>query len=163
MLSRAERWLVARAFLALMQLDLALRVAGFRRVVRWVERRLPTQGQVGGAATLERAIGYARAIEIAARHHLVPAHCLHRALVLHAWLRRDKLPSALCIGVRKEQRQLQAHAWVELGGELVYEPPAMVASFTRLSQSRGPASHGADSYNPAGWLAGPTLARTDWT
>lgn len=161
-LPRAERWLVARAFVALARVDLALRAAGFRRLVRRVERRSARPGHVGGTATLERASRYARAIEIAARHHVVRARCLHRALVLHTWLRRDGLPSVLCIGVRKARGQLQAHAWVELEGQLVYEPPALVADFARLAPStRGAGQQAADD-DPVGWLAGLHPGRTEW-
>jgi hypothetical protein len=76
---------------------------------------------------------------MAARHHVVPAHCLHRSLVLHAWLRREGLPSSLRIGVQKANGELRAHAWIELAGQVINDRPAAVAPFGVLS-SRSPAA-----------------------
>jgi hypothetical protein len=63
---------------------------------------------------------------------VIPAHCLHRSLTLHHWLRGEGLPSTLQVGVRKDGDALRAHAWIELGGAAVDDEPASVAAFSRL-------------------------------
>jgi hypothetical protein len=90
-------------------------------------------GRPADAPARHRAARYAWAIALAARHHVVRARCLHRALVLHRWLRREGLPSELRIGVRKVDGALLAHAWVELDGEAVGDQPAAVAAFAPLT------------------------------
>src|ERR687887_2398210 len=132
-LTDAERRLFLRAFVCLGRIDLALRISG---VSAFVARR-STESAAGcrpvGAEDLQRARQYARWIDIASHHHVVPAHCLHRSLALHRWLRREGLPSDLRIGVQKARGTLKAHAWVELGGEVVNDSPAAVAAFTPLA------------------------------
>jgi len=53
-------------------------------------------------------------------------------LALHQWLREEGLPSELRIGVRKDDGELRAHAWVELGGLVVNDGAGAVAAFTPL-------------------------------
>lgn len=53
---------------------------------------------------------------MAARHGLYRANCLHQSLALCRILRREGLPARLRIGVKKNMRTFQAHAWVELEG-----------------------------------------------
>jgi hypothetical protein len=84
---------------------------------------------------LYRARRYAYWLNIASRHHVVRARCLHRSLVLHHWLRRERMPSDLRIGVRKDNGTLKAHAWVELGGRVVSDSPSAVAAFRLLARS----------------------------
>lgn len=134
-LDRENRRTLACAFVWLAIVDLALRFAGFRRIVRFVREAPPNTSTVDPAA-MRRAQRYARWLEVASRHHIVRARCLHRSLVLHYWLRGDGLPSRLRIGVRSEGRSLQAHSWVELGGQAVNEQPAAVAAFTPLAPPR---------------------------
>jgi hypothetical protein len=46
---------------------------------------------------------------------------LRRALVVWWLLRRRGLPAEMCFGVRRSGGQLEAHAWVTVGGEVVSE------------------------------------------
>ena len=133
-LDRDEWRLLARAGVDLLVVDVALRLGGLRRASRWAaswggrlvdRRRSSSPGR--------RAARYAHWIGIAARYHTVRPRCLHRSIVLHRWLSREGLPSALRIGVRKESGHLQAHAWVELDGQAVGEPAQPLADFVPLS------------------------------
>jgi hypothetical protein len=134
-LPQADRRLFIRAFIGLVLVDLKLRTSGSQRLIspaELAEQRPPRQSST---EFLQQAECYARWLEIAARHHVVRAQCLHRSLVLHRWLRREGLPSELRIGVRKEDGALKAHAWVELGGEVVREGRNAVAAFTPLANT----------------------------
>lgn len=132
-LGQGERRLFLRAYVALGWVDLVLRVAGFRYLAGRARVGAAAPGGRVDPAALGRARRYARTIAVAARHHVVPAHCLHRSLVLHQWLRREGLPGELRIGVRKEGGALRAHAWVELSGSIVNDTPAAVAPFVPLT------------------------------
>jgi hypothetical protein len=136
-LSAADWGRLGLAYLALGRLDLALRTLGFRRVAHHLATTRGAASRPAGPREIARARRYARLIDVAARHHLVRAHCLHRSLVLHAWLRHEGLPSEFLIGVRKEGSHLRAHAWVELAGQVVNDRPAAVAPFAPLGRGRG--------------------------
>ncbi len=128
----ADRRLFVQALFALGGIELRLRAWGFRRLAERADRVGLTSAGPVNAEDLAQAQRYARWIETASRVQLVRARCLHRSLVLHEWLRHRGLPSELRIGVRKENGELRAHAWVELGEQVVNDSPAVVAAFTPL-------------------------------
>jgi len=133
---KRRRWRLLRAYIDLFLVELGLRIRGFQ----WVERRVERGAQTSRPVLhddVRRARRYARSIETAARQHVVHAECLHRSLVLQAWLRREFLPSTLQIGVRKLNGELKAHAWVELAGQVVNDEPSAVAPFAVLSSVSG--------------------------
>ncbi len=61
----------------------------------------------------------AQLISSAARHSLFAANCLPQSLVLWWMLRREGIEAELRIGVRKERQTMEAHAWVELFGQVL--------------------------------------------
>lgn len=68
------------------------------------------------AAGMQEAKNIARLVRAAATHSLYPANCLQQSLVLWWLLKRRGLESEIRFGARKEDEQLQAHAWVECFG-----------------------------------------------
>ena len=132
-LQPSERTLLLRAFVSLAVAQALLRVAGYQRLVRWARRRGP--GQYQGADALGYACELAHWIAVASRHHVVPARCLQRSLVLYHWLWRAGLPADLRLGVRRECGALQAHAWVEYRGQVVNDQATAVARFVPLTGS----------------------------
>ena len=81
---------------------------------------LNSQPGEASASSLEinkqRARQIARLVRAAANHGLYRANCLEQSLVLWYLLKRNGLESQIRFGARKEEDQLQAHAWVECGG-----------------------------------------------
>ena len=138
-LGRADQLLLTRAFLALALVDLRCRLLGFQGVID----SLPPPGVDGSpmpSEELRKAQHYARSLEIAGRHHFVRARCLHQSLALRGWLRAEGLPAHLRIGVRTVDGSLLAHAWVELGGEVVNDRADAVSGFTPLTSPGAAAS-----------------------
>jgi hypothetical protein len=129
--------MLVRAYLELVRIDVLLRLHGFSRSVADAPSARALPGGGLSADDLSRGRSYARWLEVAARHHLVPAHCLHRSLALHYWLRREGLPSSLQIGVRKQGSELRAHAWVELDGHVVNDAPSFTSAFKPLTSPGG--------------------------
>jgi hypothetical protein len=136
-LSQDERCLLASAFAWLLLVDVGLRLRNFRFVVS--HARPLTRPGTGTVTDVQaaRAREFARWIDVAARHHFVSARCLHCALVLHLWLRDQHLASQLRIGVRTVEGQLEAHAWVDLDGQIVDISPDWVALFAPLTAANG--------------------------
>lgn len=134
-LSHSERFLLARAFVDLTLVEFGLRLFGFQRVMRRIESETTAGNRTVDAHHWRRTRDYTRWLETASQHHPSRVRCLHRSVALHRWLRREGLPSELRIGVLKEDGTLRAHAWVELGGKVVNDPPASVMPFTPLVQT----------------------------
>jgi len=71
------------------------------------------------------------AVTRAAHYGLFRPRCLVRSLALQRMLRRRGVhTSTLRIGVRWDGGTLAAHAWVELGGQVLGDSPAYVSQFT---------------------------------
>ncbi len=134
-LDSADRRLLTRAFIGLAITDVALRSIGFAHLAKRLTSLAAAMGTPGPMMG-NRPRRYAYWLEVASRHHVVRARCLHRSLVLHQWLLHDGIPSRLQIGVRKHEGVLHAHAWVEIDGQAVNEQPSELAAFTPLSSSR---------------------------
>ena len=58
----------------------------------------------------------ARLVRIAAERSLYRAKCLERSLVLRWILCRKGVDARIIFGARKENNEMQAHAWVEVHG-----------------------------------------------
>ena len=80
--------------------------------------------------------GCAQAMHIVGKHSPFPGTCLARAMVLHSTLSRYGLSSALRLGVKRTVGdQLSAHAWVEVAGQPVNEPPDITQVYTAFSET----------------------------
>jgi len=135
---RTADWqLFVRAYVALALIDLGLRRWGYHRLLDRLERRAASPRREPRPEDGVRAQRYSHWLAVAARSHVVEARCLHQSLALQAWLRRERLPSELRIGVRKNNDELMAHAWIELGGQVVNDMPDRVAEFSPLATPGG--------------------------
>jgi hypothetical protein len=157
--------LLLRAFIGLLLLAVELRWRGFGRLVAEAGGRPAQRRERAPAEALALARRYARGIEVAARYQPRPARCLHRALLLHRWLRADGLASELHIGVRKEGRALLAHAWVSVDGEVVTDPAPAIAPFRPLLAIGGerPSGPGHDGERAPGALVIAEGRTPQWT
>lgn len=127
-----ERLLVLHAYISLLRTDIELRLHGYRQMVNSIEKSRSQRGEPAYYGNLSRAIYEARAIDLASRHHIVRARCLHRSITLHRWMCRRGVPCQLRIGVVKQQGQLKAHAWVEVNGQPIGDKPLDTAGFKVL-------------------------------
>lgn len=60
-------------------------------------------------------------VNVAANHGLTRVRCLQRSLVLWCLLERNGIGSEIRYGARKENGQIQAHAWVEINGVALHD------------------------------------------
>ena len=94
---------------------LALRLFGFQRTQAALTRADRTPRAVPGERRLA-APKIAAIVAAAGRYSIGRPKCLPQALVLQRLLRRQGLPAELRIGVRPQEENIEAHAWVECDG-----------------------------------------------
>ena len=128
-----DRRRLIRAALRLLAIDLRLRLRGFASVESSFDRR---SGRPGGADESSIYL-WVRAVDVAARHHLYPMHCVPRALALRSLLAEEGIVTELRIGVRKEDDRLVAHAWVEHQGTPIGESLNVGERFAPLTRADG--------------------------
>ncbi len=116
----------------------ALRVVPFRVIVRSLrggtETATLTDANAARVAKSNEAIRRKIwAIDAAGRHLLPRKPCLTQALIVHRLLRRHGRPSELRLGARRAaDGKLEAHAWIESGGEIVIGGKALAEGYTPL-------------------------------
>jgi len=125
--------LMVRAWIALAQVDIFLRTRGYQACLAAYSR--PGETRISASDVGARARRYVSAIERAARCYPGTAVCLQQSLVLHRWLRRDGAMTDLRLGVLRHNRDLRAHAWVELDGQVLNDRVAAVREFTPLTSA----------------------------
>jgi len=111
-LSSESRAFLARAWLAVPVVELSLAVVGVRGTLRWMEL-LPSAGAARSARTVTSVTEGARLVRAACRRHPLAGACLPQALLQYLLHRRDGVPVRVVIGVRRDDADLDAHAWVE--------------------------------------------------
>ncbi|HET9718131.1 MAG TPA: lasso peptide biosynthesis B2 protein [Pseudolabrys sp.] len=126
-LQARRRLYLREAFVMLLLARIALRVIAPARVFAWVDRPLKRSSRFAGDE-----VGWiAWAVQtIAAKW---PAPCLPSALAAHAMLRRRGIASSICLAVAREDQDLAAHAWVEVGDKKIVGDPKN-DRFTRIAE-----------------------------
>ena len=118
-----RRRLLGLAF-GLPVVELSLRRLGARRTESWLSRAVkPGAIHPPAAAELQQADRLAQLAAIAGRRGILQARCLSQAMLVRALLRRRGLDAVLQVGVRKDNGQFDAHAWVELDGHTLAQAP----------------------------------------
>lgn len=106
---------------------LLVKLAGFRRI-HAVVRRWPVRTRM----SRPDAAQIWAAIDSAARFAVKPIQCLERAVVTACMLRTFGHPAEMVIGVQRVP--FYAHAWVELDGRIITDPPERVANLSVLER-----------------------------
>ncbi len=122
-LKRPAQKLFLRAMVLLPLVTLSLRWRGFQATQAALQRFL-SDAKAGPNAVLtsERVAVTAHMVNAADRHGLVHPSCLAKSLTLWWLLGRQGISSRLRIGIRKENKKFEAHAWVERDGAALNEP-----------------------------------------
>jgi transglutaminase superfamily protein len=118
-LSRQDRELFTAALIALPVCVLGLRLAGYRRLRSILSSFVPAAPEPTLRLAHQQTELLARtawAVRAAAAHGLVRGRCLPQSLALWWLLRRRQVASEIRFGARRRERELEAHAWVEVDG-----------------------------------------------
>jgi hypothetical protein len=120
-LSGFERAVVLEAVTALPIAWLAVRLLGFRicRAAFEEPARAARNSRFLETDTLNIAKRIARLEAVTAANLFFRTSCLEQSLVLCRLLRRRGINAGLRIGARKEADRFEAHAWVEMAGNVV--------------------------------------------
>ena len=119
-LSRTEWLRFMQAWFWLLFFDIGLRIRKFPELKNFATKlHSPTEQNAQIQVIIQ---SLKDAVERAQRNHIYPMTCLRRSLTLQKMLTSHGIASELKIGVRKEDGELQAHAWIEYQGEPIGEP-----------------------------------------
>jgi Transglutaminase-like superfamily len=144
-----DRMSILRAALILPLTEIGLRLFGFRRWKELIEKfflRPPHPKSLPVDAQRETALRAVRAVRSVELHGPTTPNCLERSLTLWWLLRRDGVEAELHIGARKQGAQFEAHAWVELRGQVLNDGPEVHQHYARFDAPIAAAaaeSHGA--------------------
>lgn len=93
----------------------------------------PTAKLPGSGTTRARQIG--TAIQRAAKYGAFRPACLVQAIALRRLLERDGINGAeIRVGVKQSPEGMLAHAWVELGGQVIGDSPENVRQYSPLDE-----------------------------
>lgn len=126
--SWSERALTVGGFVALLLVDVTIKVAGFKRFYALV-RGFPV---VGKRERWPGAQGVCSAVDRAASMYFKRAWCLQRSATTACLLRLRGIPAQLVIGARR--MPFGAHAWVELAGKVVNDSPVVRKRFVEIER-----------------------------
>ncbi len=132
-LNPVERALLRRAWFRLLAAGLALRFLPLPKV-----QALLGAGSRRPLTTPVPTSRIAGLVAAAARNHLLTLHCLPRALVLQSLLGDQGIQADLRIGVRRREKEMEAHAWVEQDGRVVGDSPELVRRYLPLEPHANP-------------------------
>jgi hypothetical protein len=127
--SLRERLEAGVAWCGLLGMDLLLKIAGFEWFLRIV-RSWPIVG--ARRQDLEASRRISMAVDRAATHYFKRAWCLQRSATQVCLLRLRGIEAELVIGARK--LPFGAHAWVEVGGEIINNHPVIRERFAVLER-----------------------------
>ena len=116
-LPKAERNALLSMMIAMPLLELGLRIFGYGRTRRWIDRR--TQRRAKPSITKPDTIVGERLAQlavIAGNRGLIHATCLRQSLITYGILRWRGLTPDLVIGVQRTSATPDMHAWVTLDG-----------------------------------------------
>ncbi|HXA81565.1 MAG TPA: lasso peptide biosynthesis B2 protein [Methylomirabilota bacterium] len=118
-LDPVSRRMFRRAVLLLPLVRWSLHLRGYSKTFASLQKRVRPQASAveNHTDTREAVQLTCRLLRAAVRHSPAQFTCLEESLTLWFLLREQGIPASLRIGVRKENEEFEAHAWVEHGGE----------------------------------------------
>lgn len=130
-----DRALILRAALVLPLTEIGLRTLGFQRCKQLAEKLFftaPPLPTLPPDLQREVALRIRRAVSSAELHGPAHPNCLERSMTLWWMLRREGVQGELHIGARKEGNRFEAHAWVELGGQVLNDGAEVNEHYARF-------------------------------
>jgi hypothetical protein len=115
-LRAADRRLLIQAAAGQILIRMALAMAGYAQCRRALSTLAGNPRVMSSGDALDEARHVARLVRSAGVHGLLDPNCLTQSLTIWWLLRSRGIASEICIGVRKRDKSLEAHAWVEHQG-----------------------------------------------
>jgi hypothetical protein len=130
-----DRALILRAALILPLTEIGLRLFGFRRWKELIEKfslPAPLLRPLPDDVKRETALRAVRAVRSIELHGPTNPNCLERSMALWWLMRRAGVDAGLQIGARKQGGRFEAHAWVELGGQVLNDGAEVHQHYVRF-------------------------------
>jgi len=124
-----QKWLVLQAAAILPITYAGLELFGFQNLLTFIQNfthvphRLPSPDELRADTTLFTAV---------VRRCPLPMKCLGRSVALCWLLRLRHVDATVHIGVRKNQHDLDAHAWVQCGDFVINEAEDVTERYARI-------------------------------
>ena len=134
-LSAREALDVARAFGWIALIRVGVHVLPYPTLLRYLDRGLPAPVAGWQDDARSPVLRLAKAMDIAERNSRPRPKCLARSLALMRMLRAIGIPAEVKIGVARPNGGFEAHAWVELEGQVVNDAPDITSRFRTLEQA----------------------------
>lgn len=115
----SERLILTQAWGHFILVDLALRILPYTRLISLPDKVFLKRKCEPLLALAPPVPRLAWLVEIAGRYAPVGATCLKKAIVLSWLLRRRGAHTELRIGVVRQEGELEAHAWLDLDGQVI--------------------------------------------
>jgi hypothetical protein len=120
--------LVVRALADLLYIDFLAALGGFAGIER-VVKKTPVRDK---APDLAAVTAVTNVVLNALTLYIRPVPCLRRSAVVTRLLRRQGVPAQLVIGCHLSP--LRAHAWVEVGGQIISDNQAYLSYYCVLDR-----------------------------
>lgn len=117
----------------------AVRLFSVKTVAGWMDARpeaARAPARQNQQETHRLAQAARRMMEAASRYGLARGNCLSKSLVLWRLLRREGVVATLRVGGRKEGKQFEAHAWVELDGFAINDSGGLRDGFVPFDEGK---------------------------
>jgi hypothetical protein len=124
-----RRTYLREATLMLALARVAVQLLPASRIFAWANR--PQRHSKRFAADQARWVAWS--IDTMSAEPWIKASCLASALAAHAMLRRRGIVSRLCLGVAADEGAVAAHAWIEVGRDVIVGA-AEAARFTPIAK-----------------------------
>jgi hypothetical protein len=129
-LAPAERRLLVRAVFLYVAFASGVRFAGLRRALEWFARLGPIPHATQAQAS--------RVVSALVRRSSWRGTCLAVALTLRRLLAAQGIESEVRLGVRRLGGRVEAHAWLERDGMVLFDPGGPSETFEALEPVRSP-------------------------
>ena len=124
----AKEWaMLAEAWLTLTWIDFVVSFLPYRGWKSWLVNQ--PEADTNQTAPFEQLVW---SVNAAANHHLRKPTCLRRSLALKQMLKHRRISATLCIGIKKNQRAVDAHAWVECYGIPINDVPDIATHYSQF-------------------------------
>ncbi len=136
-LSAAEWWTLLSSLVILPLIALALHLKGYKWTRAYLQKRIPAgtnrhtrENSPENSHALKTAHSVSRVVSAAANHGPYRANCLKRSLTVWWLLQRRGIKAELHIGVNTDDKDFNAHAWVEYMGDTLVEAEDLKGRFS---------------------------------
>jgi Transglutaminase-like superfamily len=130
----SARLSIVRAFFDGFYVIQTLKKHGLSRLLTGRSSRVVSESSnVADSEMVNRARQVSQAVDVGLGFVPAAPTCLRRSVTLLRELDRLNIVSVLCIGVRSRASQIEAHAWLTVGAEVVNDDPELTSTYEVLA------------------------------